>query len=97
MAELLEAGLDGTRLHDYETTIYKSNTFSLGYALLTIKAANLAAQNLPVEVLVEKLKYLEDRLQLFWVENQSSEGFLGKNQQYSWTISNIQGRFICNG
>jgi hypothetical protein len=81
MKELKTHGLEGARLQDYETSVYKSNTFSLGYALLTIKAAQLATENLPVELLIEKLKYLEERLQLFWIENQSSEGFLGKNKQ----------------
>ena len=79
--ELREKGIDGIKLHDYETCIYQSNTFSLGYGLLTIKAAALAAQNLPGELLMEKLNFLEERLQMIWVENQSSGGLLGKNQQ----------------
>jgi len=80
--DLKQKGIEGSKLHDYETCIYPSRSFSIGYGLLTVKAASLAAENLPVELLIEKLKYLEERLQLIWIENQSGTGLLGKNQQH---------------
>ncbi len=87
MKEIKEQGIDGMVLQEYETNVYHSSTFSIGYGLLTIQASLLALEHQPVELLIERLKRLEERMQLLWIENQNTESFLGTNKQrilYKW-------------